>query len=79
MLQEHAPVRADRAAGGGVQADRQPPAAAEGAHSGHARQHHQVGLIYEVIMRHIWDKYEAIMNQISIIFSKNEVFSVAIF
>ena len=42
MLQEHAPVRADRAAGGGVQADRQPPAAAEGAHPGHARQHHQV-------------------------------------
>ena len=31
-------------------------------------------LIYEAIMRHIIDKYEAIMKQIYIIFSKNEVF-----
>ena len=30
-------------------------------------------LIYEAIMRHIRDKYEAIMKQISLIFSKNEV------
>ena len=36
-------------------------------------------LIYEAIMRHIKDKYEAIMKQISIIFSKNEVVGAAIF
>ena len=36
-------------------------------------------LIYEAIMRHIRDKYEAIMKQISIIFSKNEVVGAAIF
>ena len=34
-------------------------------------------LIYEAIMRHIRDKYEAIMKQISLIFSKNEVFGPA--
>ena len=34
-------------------------------------------LIYEAIMRHIWDKYEAIMKQISLIFSKNEVLGPA--
>ena len=36
-------------------------------------------LIYEAIMRHIRDKYEAIMKQISLIFSKNEVVGAAIF
>ena len=36
-------------------------------------------LIYEAIMRHIRDKYEAIMKQISMIFSKNEVLCVEIF
>ena len=36
-------------------------------------------LIYEAIMRHIRDKYEAIMKQISLIFSKNEVFGAEIF
>ena len=35
-------------------------------------------LIYESIMRHIRDKYDAIMKQISIIFSKNEVVGAAI-
>ena len=34
-------------------------------------------LIYEAIMRHIRDKYEAIMKQISLIFSKNEVLGLA--
>ena len=34
-------------------------------------------LIYEAIMRHIRDKYEAIMKQISLIFSKNEVLGPA--
>ena len=34
-------------------------------------------LIYEAIMRHIRDKYEAIMKQISPIFSKNEVLGPA--
>ena len=36
-------------------------------------------LIYEAIMRHIRDEYEAIMKPISIIFSKNEVVGAAIF
>ena len=36
-------------------------------------------LIYEAIMRHIRDEYEAIKKQISIIFSKNEVVGAAIF
>ena len=36
-------------------------------------------LIYEAIMRHIRDKYKAIMKQISIIFSKNEVVGAVIF
>ena len=36
-------------------------------------------LIYEAIMRHIRDKYEAIMKQISITFSINEVLGAAIF
>ena len=34
-------------------------------------------LIYEAIMRHFRDKYEAIMKQIYIIFSKNEVLGPA--
>ncbi len=34
-------------------------------------------LIYEAIMRHIRDKYKAIMKQISPIFSKNEVLGPA--
>ena len=34
-------------------------------------------LIYEAIMRHIINKYEAIMKQISLIFSKNEVLGPA--
>ena len=41
--------------------------------------HIHLCLIYEAIMRHISDKYEAIMKQISIIFSKNEVLGAAIF
>ena len=41
--------------------------------------HIHLCLIYEAIMRHIIDKYEAIMKQISIIFSKNEVLCAAIF
>ena len=36
-------------------------------------------LIYEAIMRHFRDKYEAIMKQISIFYSKNEVLGAAIF
>ena len=34
-------------------------------------------LTYEAIMRHIRDKYEAIMKQISLNFSKNEVLGPA--
>ena len=36
-------------------------------------------IIYEVNMRHIQDKYDAVMKQISIFFSKYEVLSTAIF
>ena len=36
-------------------------------------------LIYEAIMRHFRDKYEAIMKQISIFYTKNEVLGAAIF
>ena len=36
-------------------------------------------LIYEAIMRHLRDKYEAIMKQISIFYTKNEVLGAAIF
>ena len=36
-------------------------------------------LIYEAIMRHFRDKYEAIMKQISIFYSKNEVLGATIF
>ena len=41
--------------------------------------HIHLCLIYEAIMRQIRDKYDAIMKQISIIFSKNEVLGAAIF
>ena len=41
--------------------------------------HIQPCLIYEAIMRHIRDKYEAIMKQITLIFSKNEVLGPAYF
>ena len=40
--------------------------------------HIHLCLIYEAIMRQIRDKYDAIMKQISIIFSKNEVVGAAI-
>ena len=36
-------------------------------------------LIYEAIMRHFRDKYDAIMKQISISYTKNEVLGAAIF
>ena len=39
--------------------------------------HIHLCLIYEAIMRHIRDKYDAIMKQISLIFSKNEVLGPA--
>ena len=39
--------------------------------------HIHLCFIYEAVMRHISDKYEAIMKQISLIFSKNEVFGPA--
>ena len=35
-------------------------------------------IIYEVNMRHIQDKYDAVMKQISIFFSKYEVLRTAI-
>ena len=41
--------------------------------------HIHLCLIYEAIMRHIRDKYEAIMKQITLIFSKNEVLGPAFF